>query len=226
MSASGPPAGGRPDPVHAQLAGPRPAHRPVRRHQAPAARAADLCRPRGRARAALSQRRLHPPAAHARAGRAVDARRHARAGRCQRLRLRAGRRAARLRDRSVVHAGAGPGLGALGGDRRPRLPCRCARRHDAGQGRGPRAAARRHGQLRQALSGSRLRARRLAHGAAARRPLAQGHPGRRRGALRLAGQRAGRGDGGARRLPAIRRAGCRPCCAGGWALAARSSPTI
>ena len=57
---------------------PRAAGGAQRRDQGAAPRHADLRRPRGRPRAALSHRWLHPPAADARAGRTVDARRDAR----------------------------------------------------------------------------------------------------------------------------------------------------
>jgi holo-[acyl-carrier-protein] synthase len=62
----GKPAGRRRDPFHPQLAGPRADDRAVRRDQGDPPRPADLRRPRRRARAALSHRRLHAPAFDAR----------------------------------------------------------------------------------------------------------------------------------------------------------------
>ena len=216
-----------------QLAGPRAAGRAVRRNRRRPRRPADLRGPRRRPRAALSHRRLHPPAADAGPGRAVD---EGRAGGHQRRhgrRLRAGGRVARLRRGLQLHAGARPGLGRKRRHRRPRLPPRPAGGRAAGQEPDARPAARRHGQLRQALSRARLRQGRFAHRHPGGPAQPQGDPGRRRRALRMAQHLAVQRDAGARRLPEGGRAAGRlfqplaqrrPARAS-WVSAARSSAT-
>jgi beta-N-acetylhexosaminidase len=103
---------------------------------------ADLRRPRGRPRAALPHRRLHPPAAHARlrprSGSMATAQETGAPRWClqcrHRGRLCAGRRAARLRRGLQLHAGAGPRPWRQQRDWRPRLCARPARGHRAGAG--------------------------------------------------------------------------------------------
>ena len=96
------------------------------------------------------------------------------------------RRAARLRRGLQLHAGARPRPRRQRRHRRPRLPPRRARGHAAGQEPDARPAAGRHGQLRQALPGPRLRQGRQPRGGAGGQALAEGHPRRRRAALRVA----------------------------------------
>ena len=198
--------------VRPQLAGPRPADGALCAEiKAVRPRPADLRRPRRRPRAALSHRRLHAAAADARAGRAVDARRRcAPTKAATRLRLRAGRRTARLRRRLQLHAGARPRLRRERRDRRPRLPPRPARRRAAGQEPDARPAAGRHGQLRQAFSRPRLRQGRFAHRrfrstGAASRPSWRTTPRPTNGSTRtLASRDAGARDLSEGRCPAGR----------------------
>ncbi len=131
-------------------------------------------------------------------GRDVDARCDAR-HRCRhRGGLRAGRRAARLRRRPQLHAGARPRPRRQHRDRRPRVPPRSAGGGAVGEERDARSAARRHGQLRQTLSGPRPRGGRQPCRPADRPPQPQGAAGRRCGTLRLAVDQPGQRDARAR----------------------------